>query len=349
MAGVANLPSGLSSQQSRLTVVLAKTHINQFVGGQLPASIDTLALINEVGQFFASMHAWKWLTDREISLSLRGSVALTGGTMSSDGFTLAKSSGFTDYIFVEGDVLEITSGTRTELGFYRIAAKQDASNIVLEDDPSVVGGAKAADIAGTIHTSSIPLPQDFRELIAIHPSSGTQNPVHLTSYQELLEKKAANMSSHGGYWAAITHAMDYATAGLPSGVTVSGSTVQGSRSGPQPRLEIVPQPSSNDIAAYKMYYRAGWTMVSGDGEYLRMPSYCETLYIEILRAFVASRYGDGDLNSMLTGIVDGPLLKIAVERDGSIQPDVGPIRNGASETAAYNNGFWNYGSINAPS
>ena len=54
---------GLSTQESQLTVLKSKAYVNQFVGGQLPPQVDVQDLINEAGQFFASMHPWKWLTD----------------------------------------------------------------------------------------------------------------------------------------------------------------------------------------------------------------------------------------------------------------------------------------------
>jgi hypothetical protein len=347
---------GLASQESQLTVLKAKAYVNQFVGGQLPAQVDVHDLLNETGQFFASMHPWKWLTDREMSIPLRGSVAVTGGTMGDSTaddhqYKITATDQLGDYWRVEGDVFEVTGGTNVTKGFYRVIPIDGEADdyFAVEDNPKISTSAVASAITGTLHTSSIPLPTDFRELIAIHPSSGTSSTIQLTTYEELLEKKSSNMAGFGGYWAAITHGMDFIGSGRPVANAYDTDTVQSTGAGPKPRLEIVPEPTANKIDAFKLYYRAGWSLMKHDDDKLRLPIYLESLYLEILRCFVTSRFGEGDLNMMLANIVNGPLFAVAMDRDGSIQPHYGPIRHGAAEHVSYTSGFQNYDSVAAPS
>ena len=353
---------GLSTQESQLTVLKSKAYVNQFVGGQLPPQVDVQDLINEAGQFFASMHPWKWLTDREMSVPLRGSVSFTGGSMSTgssdtafDAYKISASGAFADYLRIEGDVLEVTGGTNVDKGFYRVIPIYDASEssgndyIGLEDNPKTNTAIAASGITGVVHTQSIALPSDFRELIAIHPSSGTAKTIQLTTYEELLEKQASNLAGFGGYWAAIAHAMDFPGSGRPQASTIGTDTVQASGAGPKPRLQIVPEPTANEIDAFKLYYRAGWTLRKHDDDKLRMPIWAESLYLEILRCFITSRFGEGDLNMLLANVVNGPLFAVAMDRDGSIQPHYGPIRNGAAQHVVYTSGFENYDSVAAPS
>lgn len=353
-------PRGLKDQQSRLTVAKAKAYLQYFVGGQMPPTFDLQSLMNEAGEFFASMHPWKWLTDHEIHLTLRGSVSVTGGAMDSTDaggdqrYVLTASNAFDSYLRAEGDSFEVTGGTNVVKGFYRIAGISSNDHLILEDDPST-GIGNGSDITGTIHTTSIHLPRDLRELIAIHPTSGTSKTIQLTTYEELLEKRASNLAGFGGYWAAVTHSMDFASDGLPgaSSTPVSVSphtdTVQATGPGPKARLEITPQPAANEKDAYMLYYRAGWTHLDHDDDKLRMPSYCESLYLEILKSFALSRFGDADISSMLSNVMAGPLFLTAMDRDGSIQPHYGPIRNGAAQHVVYTSGFENYDSVAAPS
>ena len=111
-----------------------------------------------------------------------------------------------------------------------------------------------------------------------------------------------------------------------------------------------------------MFYRCGWNILDlslqkEDNEFLlKMPAYCESLYIEILRAFGRSRvvYFDPnaagvDLNVALEKIMLGPLFQTAVDRDGSVQPDVGPILHGAAMMGDAIHPFSNYTTVNAPS
>ncbi len=87
-----------------------------------------------------------------------------------------------------------------------------------------------------------------------------------------------------------------------------------------------------------MFYRAGWQTSTWDNNLLRLPGYCETLYLEILCAYCRARALHTDLSSDLARIMAGPIFTIASTRDSSAQPDYGRLRNGAADSFAIGGG-----------
>ena len=158
-------------------------HVEHTLGGELSPAIDGLSLVNDAGEFFSSIRPWKWLETAEAKLDLRAKVTITGATTSSGaGTTLTKSNAFTNYTFLEGDQIEVTSGTNVTAGWHRVQSKTDASNLVLATSP----GASGSAVAATLHTSAVALPSDFREMISINSTSGLLKGVLLTGFQDLL-------------------------------------------------------------------------------------------------------------------------------------------------------------------
>lgn len=309
------------------------SHVKHTLGGELSTAIDGLSLINEAGEFLTSAQPWKWLETAEAKLDLRAKISLTAATTNSaPGTTLTLSNAFTNYTFSEGDQVEIISGTNVSAGYHRVVTKTDASNLLLETSPGESGSA----ISATVHTSAIVLPDDFREIIAINTTSGLLKGVQLTSFEDLINKRAANFTSAGFHYGAIVQPTD-------TNLTTSGTPVA--------RLEIWPQPSANETASLTMLYRASWSRITKDTHRLRLPVYCESLYLQILRAF-ARGYEEEDEVSMsrrLSEVMAGPLYGAAVDRDGSIQSDYGPLQHGASSSHQYGHPLRNFNAINAPS
>lgn len=316
-----------------LTGIKCLSHIKHTLGGELSPAIDGIGLINEAGEFLASAQPWKWLETAEAKLDLRAKVTITGGTTSSGaGTTLTKSGAFTNYTFLEGDTVEVTSGTGVTAGHYRVVSKTDANNIVLESSPGVSGSA----VAATLHTSAIALPSDFREIIAINTTSGLLKGVQLTTFEDLLSKRAANFTSAGFHYGAISQPTD-------TDLTVDGAPVA--------RLELWPQPSANETASLTIMYRATWKRITKDTHRLRLPVYCESLYLQVLRAFARGyeEEDEGTMSQRLMEVMTGPLFGSAVDRDASIQSDYGPLMYGAAERYHYGNPLSNFNPVSEPS
>jgi len=313
-----------------MTTHRAKLALRQAVGGELPPhlDIDEFSLINEAGHFMTTMHQWSWLEGGEVRLDLRANITVTGVTTSvTTANTLnvvCGASQFTDYTFLEGDHLEITGGGNLNKGFYRISKIVDDTTIALEDSPLTDTSAAGTSLTGTLHASACALPLDFREITGLYAERDTNNHVELTTLQDLIEKRSINATSPGTYYAAISHSMDIGN--------------EEGEAGPRARLELWPTPSASRVGGLAMFYRAGWQTSTWDNNLLRMPGYCETLYLEILGAYGRSRALHTDLSADLARVMAGPIFITAMERDTTTQPDYGRLRNGAADSFAIGGG-----------
>lgn len=317
-----------------LSVKNCLDHIEHTLGGPLPQEIGGSKLINMAGELLVSGHPWKWLESVEHKINIRGKVAVTGGTPSTK--TLTKTGAFANYEFVDGDTYEVTSGTNAILGFYRVTGRTSDNAITLESD--YFTSASGTDQAGTLHTSALALPADFRELIAVNTSSGFLKGLSLVTFNELLERRSSSFTTTTGYYfGSIVHPQ---TTGLES-----------STGAPTPRIEIWPTPSANETAAMTIFYRAGWTEVVNDTDIVRIPSWCELLFLELLRA-LARGFEEEDQASVsqrVAQIVVGPLMLAARDRDGMVQPSYGAIRNGAAQSVILGSrSSWDFNTQGAP-
>lgn len=354
--GSNSVPSGFSDslphQQSALSPQRAKFHIKQALGGAVPPDLDEFEFINEAGHFLASIVAWKWLESGEVRLDLRADITVIGEAISvpqgSQRSVVAVATGtganpFADYTHLEGDILEITGGGNLNPGFYRVADVVNDYTLTLSDIPLISTGVSGLNLTGTLHAASVALPKDFRELIAVYAAEGTNNSVELTTYQDLLHKRSVNMTSPGTYYAAISHATD-------ANPTITATDTSGTLVGPTPRLEIWPKPGTNQLGALTAFYRAGWATTTSDVFNLKMPAYCESLFLEILRTFVLSRFDkEFDLSEGLGRVLMGPLFHAAIDRDGSVQPSYGPMLGGGAQHSMRLSPFSNLVRVGGPS
>lgn len=326
-----------------LSVKNCLDHIEHTLGGPLPQEIGGIKLVNQAGDFLVSVNPWKWLENVPHKANLRASISVTTGNWDVDEpnrlYVLPDTNFLEDYTFVDGDTFEVTGGTSVTKGHYRVVSRKNRDSLILESDISTTGTDLVnSDIAGTLHTGAIALPADFRDLITIETSSGLLKGITLTTFTELLERRASSVTTtSGNYYAAIVH---------PQTTALGAST-----GAPTPRLEIWPSPGANEVAAMTLIYRAGWTTLSSDTALLRIPPYLELPYLEILRALARGfeEEDQGSVSQRLAGVMTGPLMAVAKERDDMVQPHYGRIRNGAAESVLTGGGaFWDFDSIGAP-
>ena len=302
--------------------------------------MDAVALINQAGEFLTSLHPWKWQEATEAKLNLRAKISTTTGVFDLTGGTVEKmltvnpdTNWLANYTFIDGDTFEVTGGTNAQKGHYRVLGKHDEDKLQLDSDISTNVGDLTA-VSGTLHTSAIALPSDFRELIAINTTSGLLRGVALTDHAELIQRRAASFVSEGFHYGAIVHAQASATNG----------------GAPTPRLEIWPAPNANETGSLTMMYRAGWKEVSSDNGVASIPTWVEPLYIQVLRAF-ARGYEEEDaaaLDQRLTVLAGGVMFASAVDRDGMVQPHYGGLRGGGAMRQGFDS-FGNFNTIGAPS
>ena len=352
-----------------ITLRKCKAHIDHALGGSLPPALSYDDIVNQAGEYLTTLHPWKWLENNEAKLNLRANVTATllnfaTGTDGTDTLTPSSGTPFSGYQKVTGDLVEITAGTNVNLGFYSVESTSGSSLKVTaqpllnntSETISTTGGALSNnDIACTIHTNRVSLPKDFRELIAINATSGLMKGVQLTSYADLLEKKAVQFTSSGFYWAAVCHARDQVGTNTSANGANTSEPVT-------PSLEIWPTPAANETGALTIYYRSGWphdlftpadqqNVTAPDSMTVRIPRYLESFFIELVRTF-AKGYMESEvagLSQRLAFLNNSPLFLSAVDRDGSVQGDLGPITNGAAQRGYGGNPFSNYNSVAGPS
>ena len=342
------------------TFRVAELHITHALGGGLNPLLDLETVINTAGNYLVSMRGWRWCEDSIAYLDFRKNHTLTGCTWTNSTDAIGVPEGTLDgYVAVPGDTFEVTGGTGAYLGHYRIigATTSDTGDkLTLDRDISFNGTPQGENqdqsfagqdstssdltgVSGIIHAEGVALPFDFAELIAYHSTSGLLQGLQMTSHADLLQKRASAMTTPLGF--------HYATIVQPAKLGGSGEE----KSRPYPRLELWPAPSANENAAVQILYRRGWSSVNTSNEVIAIPTWIEPLYTEIARAY-ALGWEEADiatLDQRLSMIVQGPLYAAAIDRDSSVQPDLGPIINGAAAIHDTFSPFQNFTSVSAPS
>lgn len=273
-------------------------------GGEIPTGLDAVGILNQAGEHLHSMHAWRWAQGRSTLLSLRGTVTGTAATWAPGTLKLTLSGAFTNYSFLDGDEIQITGGTGVTAGFYRVASRTDANNIIL----STSIGSASTDVAFTLQPYSIDLPDDLREIIAIVSTGTPGRRITLTTLTEVLSSRRSGFANDAHWYGAISYV------GQPQ----------------TPILEIAPGSGSTVAGALRMFYRGRWARLTTDSIAVAVPEFCENLLLMIARAFARGyvREDQGSLDARLAEIQVGPIFMAAKRSDGAVQPSMGKMRGG---------------------
>jgi hypothetical protein len=119
---------------------------------------------------------------------------------------------------------------------------------------------------------------------------------------------------------------------------------------PQARIELSSDPTADKEDALTVYYRAGWTHLNQDDDYVAVPEWLETLYLQLVRAHARgyNREDSASLSQRVAEIMAGPHYKAASDIDDQTQPEFGMVRGGAIGYQSRSDIFWNSGSVSAP-
>ncbi len=117
---------------------------------------------------------------------------------------------------------------------------------------------------------------------------------------------------------------------------------------PVPVLEIAPVPVADEPAALVATFAGGWPYIDNDSDQVSIPDYLNGYFLELcvewargleeqdrepLSVRLASRMAQGN-----------PMLEAAIMRDLELQPELGPLRNGAIYTQDAYSHDWESGS-----
>lgn len=179
----------------------------------------------------------------------------------------------------------------------------------------------AAKLSLIADRSWVKLPADWGRARGRPRASSTQSLLTFEwgSFNQVLELRSSVTTSSGpNYIGAVIYADD-------------GDEGYG------PRAEVWPTPSTTTTNAFSAPYLAGWFAPEDDGEKLRIPTWMEAFYLEVLFAF-AQGYDEHDMGSRakrLAELESGPEVVRLKQRDGGVQPFIGAMTGGAMAGEMY--------------
>lgn len=289
------------------------------------ADAATNQIVNTAGRWMFK-HKWRFRERPPAILPFKESIDFEDATWNEASKTITKTGAFEDYTFSIGDLVTIDEGsTGTVTGLYTVASRTSDNAITLSEsilDPDSLETTLTID--GSIALPYVNLPSDFGELVSIH-GQGTTIHVQLTTMDDVIERRAKNLTQTGMFYAAI----------------VQPGQLDQDDALPAVRLELDRAPDSHDPDAIILNYYRGWTTLTADTHIPAIWGEAEDLLIEYVRAFAEgymNRHADADgilpvtsMNDRLKDIEEGPIFQRTSDIVGLIQPSYGPIRNTASD------------------
>ena len=185
---------------------------------------------------------------------------------------------------------------------------------------SMVSGEVTLDTVAL--ATSIDLPSDFRDIIAVYDNQSTTNWIKWVDPGELTRLRAFDdddTDSVGGYRICISRAVP----------TTGGGVTD--------RLEVYPAFSATASDVFVVRYRRKLEPVGIDGntegQFINIPAELEPLLRSVVRIFARGieEEDEGKLWDRLTVLEASPFLDRFKEWDGAMQPEVGRIEGGAAQ------------------
>lgn len=288
-------------------------HVRQVLGADISPELGLQEVVDLAQEWLVGTRSWRFLQRREVFLSPRGRLTLSGATWNQTTLALTKTAAFADYVWLQGDTLQVTGGTGVTLGRAPIASRDSADQITLT---KTIKASAATDVAGTVELFTIDLPADFRDKIALDSTQGNTDGVDWVSPALLNQLRSLPIVTDGPYRWKV--AIDYI--GPPR----------------RPILSLYPTPSQNQLESLRLIYSAGITRAGTadpDSTLIDVPQWYEVLLVETVRAFALGYEPTKKqtLSALLDALVRGPIYMGAVFRDNDTQDFYGQLRNGAAQ------------------
>jgi hypothetical protein len=354
-----------------LLVSDAIAHVRHTLASSDVPSIGAYRILDDAGEHLVNMHSWVWLEDGQATLDLTQNQAYVW-----------LPDDFREIVAVQLDNglnagIRLTSKDRVlELRALATAPSFEYHAAVANvPRGAAAGGTLTVSNVGTGHTVTISDAYNpsttftFRTTIgASDDNTATQRYVALGSTDAATASALAiAINDAPGLYVRATVANNVVTLthqrlgtrGNSMTIAETGGNITvalddtGVDDGPvRPRLELWPTPSDNDNNRILVYYRRGWQSCENDNALIPIPSWCETLYLTMVRAIARGyeRESEADISQRILAVQQGPLAKAAIERDKLSVPHIGAMRGGAASCVrvGYNH-MWNFNSVAGPS
>ena len=286
------------------------------LGGPLASEFSGFELINGAGRLMESLHEWRYMTKTARSLSLRAQVTGTLATFTEATSTLTLVGAFAGYSLVPGDFVEMHDDT-TLLGRFQIETRVGDDSITI-DSPSLTADITST-VAFTVDTSRIGLPSDVERIKTVHRKRPNSGGAFASSSTELHMLDESYLTG-GSYVVGYT---------LEWGTAVAKAL-------PVPTLRIWPQASGPSVDALSAVYLRAWPSIDTETDIIPIPSYMESLFIEVCRIYARSFEDQDALDLRANEITGGAVFMAAARYDSGGQHYMGRPRYGAVRRRNYN-------------
>lgn len=360
-----------------LTAREALDHVRHALSADKMPSIGGLRILNDAGEYLVNMHPWRWLEGEQVSLSLlpdqpfiwlpenvHSINALVSADTINANVTLTtaqelarrRASTINTSFHYWAALVYAQRGTKKRLNYEFTDGYNGApQTVVISDSSRVV----------TFHFNSIATPGSSpdteNDKYGLGDAASAKNTAiklvkAINDADLMCRAEYAPYLGEGGLFIESRYAgrddsdnwdVTEDVANLQEDVHITGT-----QSGPpMPRLDLWPTPATHEQNAFVAYYRRGWTPLRNDDDAVSVPTWCEALYLALVRnvALGYERDAEGDVATRLGNVRNSGLFGDARRRDSYVQQDFGPMQNGAAQfDYGLNDQMWNFDQTGGP-
>lgn len=160
------------------------------------------------------------------------------------------------------------------------------------------------------------LPEDFSRYLSIASALNSPWAIRIEGPTQVAAARARNLGREASFVGCFTWGSP-TTAG-PKAVA---------------RLDIGPVPTQSVAQAFVLAYKGGWTTVNDASDHIVVPAHVTAIYVRAVSAFVGGYEQEtkGTLEDRLDRLMASGLWQAAIDRDESVQGDLGRIQGGVGE------------------
>lgn len=353
-----------------LTAREALDHVRHALSADKMPSIGGLRILNDAGEYLVSMHPWRWLEGEQVSLSLlpdqpyvwlpenvHSINALVSADTINANVTLTtaqeiarrRASTINTSFHYWAALVYAQRGTKKRLNFEFTDGYNGSETVVISDSGRVVtfhftGGTDTENDKYSLGDAASEKNVAIKLVKAINDADLICRAEYAPSLGVgglFIESRYSGRDDSDDWTLSET---------VPN--LVLDSTVNGTQSGPpMPRLDLWPTPATNEQDAFVAYYRRGWTPLRNDDDAVNVPTWCEALYLQLVRAIALGyeRDAEGDVATRLGPMRNSSLFADCRRRDSLAQENFGPMQNGAASfDYGLNDQMWNFDQTGGP-